>query len=190
MVTDHSIVRIRSKQQAATPAPRILVQFGNTAPRARDLGLAYGEVALTGDAFAAREALRLLDEALPQYEDDPDVLTRLGYLYQSRGDFDRAARCYDRALRNDPERAVVAANLGVFYIRRGMLPRALTLWRDTFDKNPQLTDLGVNLATALCASGDLATARQVVQRALTHNPDAGTARQLLSTLTERTRARP
>ena len=73
------------------------------------------------------------------------------YLYQLRGDFDRAARLYDRALRNDPGGAVVAANLGVFYVRQGMLPQALTLWRDTFDKNPQLTDLGLNLAERNCA---------------------------------------
>lgn len=185
MVTDHRIVRIQRKGRPSTSKPYTLTQFGNPSPSARDLGLAYGEVALSGDAFAAREALRLLEEALPKHQDDPEVLTRLGYLYQVRGDLDRAARFYDRALRNDRDRAVVAANLGVFYVRQGMLMRALVLWRDTFDKNPQLTELGVNLGRALCASGDLAGARQVVQRVLKHNPDARAARQLLSAVTER-----
>ena len=30
-----------------------------------------------GDGFAAQEALRLLEEALPTHQDDPEVLTRL-----------------------------------------------------------------------------------------------------------------
>jgi Flp pilus assembly protein TadD len=44
----------------------------------------YGELALRGNAFAAREALRLLQEALRRHPDDPEVLTRLGYLYQMK----------------------------------------------------------------------------------------------------------
>jgi len=184
MVTDHRIVRIRRKDRPSTSRLYTLTQFGAPSPSARDLGLAYGEVALSGDGFAAREALRLLEEALPTHQDDPEVLTRLGYLYQLRGDVERTASFYDRALRIDPARAVVAANLGVFYIRKGRLTRALALWRDTFDRNPQLTELGVNLGRALCASGDFAGALQVVRRALEHNPDAGAARQLLPEVTE------
>jgi Tfp pilus assembly protein PilF len=58
----------------------------------------------------------------------------------------------------------------------------LAIWRGAFDKNPQLTDLGLNLARGWCAAGDGDAARQVVQRALQHNPDASAARQLLSEL--------
>jgi Flp pilus assembly protein TadD len=181
MVTDHRIVRTKMTGGGrAAPASSPLVQFGNPTPRPRELGLAYGEVALTGDAFAARESLRLLEEAITIDPNDADILTRLGYLYQLRGDLDRAALLYERALRNDPERAVVAANLGVFYARRGMMAQALDLWRPAFDRNPQLTDLGVNLARGLCASGDGDTARHVVERALRHNPDSMNARELLS----------
>jgi tetratricopeptide (TPR) repeat protein len=98
--------------------------------------------------------------------DDPDVLTRLGYLHQLRGDFEPPERLYDRALRADPDRAVVAANLGLLYVRKGMLTRAVALWRPAFAKNPQLTELGVNLGRALCADGDHTGARQVLQRVL------------------------
>jgi Flp pilus assembly protein TadD len=185
MVTDHRIVRIPRNDRPATSMPSTLTQFGNPSPRPRDLGLAYGEVALTGDAFAAREALRLLELALPTHQDDAEVLTRLGYLYQARGDLDRAASFYERALRHDPDRAVVAANLGVFYARQGMLTRAVGLWREAFDRNPQLTELGLNLGNALCTSGDLAGARQVLQRVLEHNPDAGAARRLLAAVSDR-----
>jgi Flp pilus assembly protein TadD len=185
MVTDHRIVRHESGGRPASTSSA-LIEFGNPAPRAREAGLAYGEIALTGEAFAVRESLRLLEEALKTYPDDADVLMRLGYLYQLRGDSGRAATSYERALKNDPDRAVVAANLGVFDARRGMVTEALKLWRDAFDKNPQLTDLAVNLGGSLCASGDLAGARQVLERALRHNPDSGAARRLLSGVTERT----
>jgi Flp pilus assembly protein TadD len=61
-----------------------------------------------------------------------------------------------------------------------MLTRAIALWRPAFDNNPQLSELGVNLANGLCAAGDAAAARQVLQRVVKHNPDLGTARALLS----------
>jgi Tfp pilus assembly protein PilF len=190
MVTDHRIVRTRREQTGSSTIER-LVQFGKTDPEARDLGLAYGELALRGNAFAAREAVRLLEQALRVHDQDAEVLTRLGYLYQLQGDLERAEALYDRALKREPDRGLVATNLGVLYARRGLLTRALAIWREAFDKNPQLTDLGLNLARGLCAAEDADAARQVVRRALQHNPDAGAARQLLSELSrdERCRAR-
>ena len=131
-----------------------LVQFGNAQPEGRDLGLAYGQVALRGNAFAAREALRLLEQAQQEAPNDPEVLTRLGFLYQTRGNSDIALSYYNEPSHKIPDRAVVANNLGVFYARRGMLARSLELWRTTFDENPHLSEIGVNLANALCAVGD------------------------------------
>jgi Tfp pilus assembly protein PilF len=141
---------------------------------------------LRGDAGAAREAFQL-QEVLPSADADPDVLIRLAYLYQIRGDLDQAERLYDRALKDDPDRAVVAANLGVLYARRGMLTRAIELWRPAFDNHPQFSELGINLASGLCAAGDAAAARQVLRRVLEHNPDLGAARALLSDETGCTR---
>src|SRR5918993_4406595 len=154
MVTDHRIPRLE-RTDRTTPSPVVrLVEFGRRAPRDRELGLAYGEVALRGNELAAREALRLLEGVLPRFEHDPDVLTRLGHLYQMQGDLERAERLYDRALKAAPDRAVVAANLGVLHARRGSLGRALEIWRDAFAGNPQLSDLGLNLANGLCAAGN------------------------------------
>jgi Tfp pilus assembly protein PilF len=181
MVTDHRIVRTRH-DRAGSSGDGTLMQFGRTEPAIRELGLAYGELALRGNAFAAREAMRLLPDALRDHPDDAEILTRLGYLAQMQGDLPAAEGFYRRALKNDPTRAVVAANLGVLYARRGLLADALELWRDAFDRNPQLTDLGMNLATGLCADGNAGAARQAVERALQHNPDSGAARRLLSEL--------
>lgn len=184
MVTDHRIVRTAQTQRASGPDARRLVEFGRAPARARELGLAYGEVALRGDAFAAGEALRLLEDALPRYPRDPDVLARLAQLHQARGDLERAEQLYARALEQDPDRAEVAANVGVFLARRGMVQRALELWRDAYADNPHLSDLGLNLANGLCAAGDARGAREVLRRLLAHDPDKSSARQLLAAATD------
>jgi Flp pilus assembly protein TadD len=185
VVTDHRIVREPQADRPRAAAAGALVQFGSTQPEPRDLGLAYGEVALRGDAFAAGEALRLLQIARQRYPDDADVLTRLGHLHQMLGETDTAEAEYQQALERDPERGVVAANLGVFYARRGLLNRSLELWRPAFDKNPQLSELGVNLGRGLCATGDTAAAMAVLQRVLRHNPDLELAREAVAEIGRR-----
>jgi hypothetical protein len=179
VVTDHRIVRTRAADRPRPTDVARLVQFGNAQPDARDLGLAYGEVALRGNTFAAREALRLLEVARQRHPDDADVLTRLGYLYQARGDTATAEQFYEKALARDPDRAVVAANVGVFYAGRGRLREALGLWRNAFDANPHLSEIGVNLGRGLCAIGDAGGAQAALQRVLAHNPDLPIARQAL-----------
>jgi tetratricopeptide (TPR) repeat protein len=184
VVTDHRILRVPQADRPRTTTVDRLVPFDKGPADARELGLAYGEVALRGSAFAGREALRLLEDARQRSPDDADVLTRLGFLYQARGDTDKAEQCYEQALKRDPARAVVAANLGVFYARRGMLRQALDLWRPAFEKNPQLSEIGINLARGLCDAGDPEGARTALQRVLKHNPDLGIARETLPELTQ------
>lgn len=184
-VTDHRILRQAQNERPRSGEVGRLVQFGNARPAARDLGLAYGEVALRGNASAAREAFRLLEGVRQEQSDDPEVLTRLGYLHQDRGDFLVAEKLYEEVRKKDPERAVVAANLGVFYARRGMLKQSLELWRTTFENNPQLSEIGVNLGRGLCAVGDADGARAVLQRVLKHNPDMGVARLALAEIAQR-----
>ena len=180
VVTDHRIVRVPRPDGPRAAKVDRLVPFGNRQADARDLGLAYAELAPRGSAFAAGEALRLLEAARQQLPDDPDVLTRLGYLYQAKGDAETAQQYYLRALTRDPDRAVAAANIGVFYAERGMLRQALDLWRNAFDKNPQLSAIGVNLGRALCGMGDADGARAALERVLKHNPDLAVARQALT----------
>jgi len=153
VVTDHRIVRTPQPDRPRAAQVGRLVPFGNGPSNARDLGLAYGEVALRGNLFAGREALRLLDAARQEYPDDAEVLTRLGYLSQAAGNADAAMQYYEQVVNRDPSRAVAAANLGVFYAGRGMLRRALELWRTAFDTHPHLSEIGINLGRALCGIG-------------------------------------
>jgi Flp pilus assembly protein TadD len=184
-VTDHRIMRKPQNDRHRSTETGRLIQFGNARPTARDLGLAYGEVALRGNAFAAGEAFRLLEAVRQQQPDDLEVLTRLGYLHQARGDVAIAEKLYEEVQKNDGDRAVVAANLGVFYARRGMLRQSLELWRRTFENNPQLSEIGLNLGRGLCAVGDADGARAVLQRVLKHNPDMGVARLVLTEIAQR-----
>ena len=190
VVTDHRIVREPRAGQPREQESGRLVQFGNLQPEARDLGLAYGEVALRGDAFAAAEALRLLTSARNQYPDDPELLTRLGYLHQARGEFALAERYYEQVFTKHPNSAIAAANLGVFYARRGLLSRSLEIWRRAFEMNPHLSEVGVNLGRGLCGAGDGAGARAVLERVLKHNPDLAIARESLATVTKAGCRRP
>ncbi|MEO5896344.1 MAG: multiheme c-type cytochrome [Vicinamibacterales bacterium] len=184
-VTDHRIIRQRQNDGSQSGELGSLVQFGNPRPAARDLGLAYGEVALRGNAFAAREAFRLLQDARQVQPEDRAVLTRLGYLHQARGDLDIAEKLYEQVRKQDSDDAVVAGNLGVFYARRGTLKQSLELWRTAFDNNPQLGEIGVNLGRGLCAVGDADGARAALQRVLKHNPDMGVARLALAEIAQR-----
>jgi hypothetical protein len=184
VVTDHRILRRPEDDRPPMSVGR-LVQFGAPTADARDLGLAYGEVALRGDAFAAAQALRLLEQVRRERPPDADVLTRLGYLHQARGEMDRAEQSYEDALAIDSNRGVVAANLGVFYARRGALPRAIELWRRAFENNPQLSDIGIDLGRTLCAGGDASGARDVLERVLAHNPDFEIAQQTEREIAER-----
>jgi predicted Zn-dependent protease len=183
-VTDHRILKTERRDRSVESPIGTLRQFNGASADPRDLGLAYGEVALRGNASAAREAFRLLSQARHDGKDDAEVLTRLGYLYLVQGDLTEAERLYEQALERDPNRAVVAGDLGVLYARRGQLSRAVGLWRAAFENNPQLTDLGLNLGKGLCGIGDTIGARRAVQRALQHNPDSRSARQLMTTLTD------
>jgi Tfp pilus assembly protein PilF len=62
--------------------------------------------------------------------------------------------------------------------------RAIGLWREAFEKNPHLTDLALNLGRGLCTAGDAKGAREVVERALQHNPDSRAAIRLRAALSD------
>jgi hypothetical protein len=183
VVTDHRIPRRpRPSRPSATATGRRLLEFDNAHPDARDLGLAYAEIGLRGDDFARKEAFRLLREALPQHAADPEVLTHLAYLYQTRGDLNRAMNLYERALAANANQAVAATNLGVLYANRGELTASLVLWQRAFDRNPHLSELGINLGMALCAQRNPAGAKQALERVMVYDPDSRETTRLQAAL--------
>lgn len=186
-VTDHRMLRHAGKPIAGPSAssPPGLVPFGAAEADSRDLGLAYAQVALRGDARAAKEALRLLAQALPRYPRDAELLTRLGLLYQQLNRNGPAAELYERALQTDSKAAEAATNLGVIYASGHDLRKALALWQGVFGDNPGLSEAGVNLAAGLCQVGERARARQTLIDLLKYQPDVGRARAMLRELESR-----
>ncbi len=183
VLTDHGIPR---KPLPAKPNPAVtlkLARFGAAETGPRALGLAYAEVALrTGEKFHPSEAIRLLEQALPDHSDDPEVLTRLAYLYQQGERLDQAASWYEASLKLNPAQVVAAVNLGGICAKRGQIDRAIALWQDALDRNPGLSEAGLNLALALRAKGEPLRAREALQRVLRFDPDSRQARQLLADL--------
>lgn len=183
-VTDHRILRRPEETPAAAPpeSGRELVPFGTARSEPRELGLAYAQVALRGDPHAAQEAVRLLQDALPRYPRDADVLTRLGFLYQEEGQEQRASQMYERALDVDPDEAVAASNLAEIYATHGDLQKAIPLWARTFAQDHGKSEVGVDLSIALEKEGHRAAACQTLVTVLRHNPDLGQARAMLRDL--------
>jgi predicted CXXCH cytochrome family protein len=180
-VTDHRILR----EPGAAPTRPLgdkLTPFGGTSTDARDLGLSYAEIALRGNAWAAREARRLLEGALARYGSDPEVLTRLAYIEQAESQLGRAQALYQQSLSVDPSQPVAATNLGVILAERGLTARAIAVWRPAFDHHPEASELGVDLSMGLCKTGDWKGAVDELRTVLAHNPDFDSARQMAAAL--------
>jgi tetratricopeptide (TPR) repeat protein len=182
-LTDHRILR---KPLTAGPPQRPatrLIQFGAKQADTRGLGLAYAELAARDNQpFYASEARRLLTEALPSCAKDAEVLTRLAYLHQTKGETEQAAALYEKALQNDPHKTVAQVNLGVLYAQRGRIDRAIELWRNALASNPGLSEASINLALALLTQGDKREARDVLVKALRFDPDSSIELKLLRDL--------
>jgi len=175
VLTDHSIPRRLAPSNTASPGGRRLVPFGAQSVDARALGLAYAEV-----SSESGEAFRLLTEALPSHSRDAELLTRLAYLNQQRGDLDRAASLYEAALREEPHRVAAAVNLGSICAGRGQLDRAISLWQDALRRNPALSEAAINLGLALRSKGEQAAAAETLRELLRFDPDLPRAKKLLA----------
>jgi tetratricopeptide (TPR) repeat protein len=179
-LTDHRILRKPAAGGSPLRPATRLVQFGARQADTRGLGLAYAELAARDNQpFYAAEAIRLLTEALPSCANDAEVLTRLAYLHQTKGEMERAAALYERALQNDPHKTAAAVNLGVLYAQHGQMGRAIELWRNALASNPGLSEASINLAIALIDGGDKPAARDVLIQALRFAPDSSVELKLL-----------
>ena len=160
-----------------------LIQFGAKQADTRGLGLAYAELAAgAGQPFYAAEAMRLLTEALPSCANDAEVLTRLAYLHQTKGEIEQAAALYERALQSDPHETAAEVNLGVLYAQHAHIDRAIELWQEALADNPGLSEASIDLAMAFLAKGDKAAAKEDLLKALRFDPDSSAELKLLHDL--------
>jgi tetratricopeptide (TPR) repeat protein len=184
VLTDHRIPRVPSEPRAGVGAGRKLVSFPGFTSDARMLGLAYAEVALrSDDPFHQREAWLLLSGALPRHATEPELLTRLAFIYEARNETEQALKLYEAVLRTEPHRApqfvIAAVNAGRIYAARGEMERAIALWQDALARNPALGEAAFNLALALQSQGKRKKAGEALEQLLRFDPDSARSKDLL-----------
>jgi Flp pilus assembly protein TadD len=185
-ITDHWI----RKRISDEPLPRMnsgdLVTVGSVPAEARDLGIAYAQMAARGDKPAASKAMDLLrhSEKQPGADDDHELHTELGFLDQIDGDTTAAAEEYRRALQADPWDGLAAGDLALIEARQHHLNEAARAWRTVFTRNPGELGAGMNLAITECAMGHGDSALHTLDDMLEFSPDDGRARGLRDEIRE------
>ncbi len=186
-VTDHRIQIVRPVLESATAGGvRIheLVPIGQETPGIREQGLAYAQLAQTGDRASAEMARTLLRkaEAMDAAVPDPALHTELGFLEQLAGDIRAADREYRAALEADPNDGAARGDLAILFARTGDYATAVKLWQRVFTADPAQSAAGYNLALGQCRLGQPEEARTTLKRLLTFSPDDQRARKLAATL--------
>jgi tetratricopeptide (TPR) repeat protein len=163
------------------PAAPQLVPFPASAgpPDIRDVALAWDALVRRGNEEFASKARQLLTQALRQNSGDAAVATALAYMEQKAGNTAQAKEHYEQALRVDPTQLDAAVNLGVIEAQSGDPNAALKLWRDAFQRAPAHSAIGIDLALVACDLGQVAAARDYLNRVLQFNPDLARAREFL-----------
>ncbi len=157
---------------------------------ARDLGIAYSQLAVHGNRQAGERAQRLLREAEHNMTADPnslpdaDLHTQLGFLDQLSGDSAAAAQEYRLALAADPFDATAMGNTALIEAKSGDLKSAARLWASVFEHDPAQAAAGFDLASTDCELGDKAGALQILDRLLLFSPDNQQARQLATAIAD------
>jgi predicted CXXCH cytochrome family protein len=193
-VTDHRIqipqaamLQDLSEQNGGRSGADELIAVRGTAD-ARDLGIAYSQLALHGDRTAGERALRLLREAERDLSADANALpdadlhTQLGFLEQRNGDVADAAREYRLAITADPFDAVATGNTALIEAKAGDMNAAARLWASVLGHDPAQSAAAVDLASAYCALGNKLGATQVLARLLIFSPDNQQARQFAAAI--------
>lgn len=109
-------------------------------------------VQLGNDYFDTHQPQKSIDayaKALALRPDDADVLTDQGIMYRELGQFDRAAKNFERASQVNPKHLQSLFNLGVVYAYDLKQPeKAVAAWTKVIQIDPQSTQ-AVQARTAL-----------------------------------------
>jgi predicted CXXCH cytochrome family protein len=173
-VTDHSIPR-----QPLTPAQ----ETGGSVPQlrawrepelglvARDLGLAYFELATDEHAAAdLNQAYRILSRLPPDEADDPPVDADLASLMLVQNQPGSAIQLFERASAQQPGNARYAYCLGVALWRAGRVGEAIKALTRGIQLDPSLPDAYLELAQLYQKIGQASESRRVIQEYLRFMP--------------------
>jgi predicted CXXCH cytochrome family protein len=173
-LTDHDIqARPRASRDGAPGAEteETLLPVGNAPFTDRELGLAYAQLAEHGFAGMESKALQLLASAAAAHASDPEMNSRLGYLYQLAGNSTLARQYYRKTLEEDPWQATALANLAVLDASSGQLSESVHLLDRLVTVDPSRTPAGLNLAFIECSLGRNTESKMLLDRLAQINPD-------------------
>lgn len=173
-LTDHNIQARPHPSHDSLPTPQAietLVPVGNTNFTNRELGLAYAQMAEHGFPGMDTKALELLARAAASGASDPEMNSRLGYLYQLSGNSDVARQYYRKALEADPYQPTALANLAVIDAATGRILEATHLLDRLVSADPSRTPAGLNLAFIECSLGRNADSQALLEKLGQLNPD-------------------
>jgi predicted CXXCH cytochrome family protein len=186
-VTDHWIRREVSDKRLPLAMRGELETVGGLPASARDLGLAYAQMAARGDRAAGERALVLLQTAEKESSGgDHELHAQRGFLEQMKGDTDAAAAEYRGALAEDNYDALAAGDLALIEAQQHNTREAERLWQQVFDHDPVQLGAGMNLAAMECANGEHNAAERTLERVLVFAPDDGKAHAMLNSIESRT----
>lgn len=180
-VTDHWIRKRVSEARLPLVTTGNLVSVGGVAAGDRDLGLAYAQMAESGDTQAGTRALDLLRRAEATAggaAHDHELHAQIGYLEQLGGHPEDAAREYRAALAADPDDALAAGNLALIEAESRRFSAAAALWRDVLAHDPTELNAGFNLAVLECGAGEPGSALETLDGMLQFAPDNDRARTM------------
>lgn len=102
------------------------------------------------------------------------IITAIGDIYQSEGDFSKATSEFQKALTMDPNFAVAANNLAFIYAEQSQnLDVALDLARKAKSEQPEVPSFTDTLAWVMFRRGDYAGALPLLQDCVKRSPDSG-----------------
>lgn len=139
-------------------------QFLQVMPGYKEGWVALATV-LTESAQGAA-ALEVVNTALQQFPDDPDLLLKGGLAAgQGMGDLRQAVQWFERVIAVAPEKAEGYENMGVAYAMMGQPAPAIRYMEQALVYNPTNKQTHANLATAYAAVGNQAKAEYHLQQA-------------------------
>jgi spermidine synthase len=126
--------------------------------------------------------LRELGAAVDSAPQDGDAWSALGYLYEQKGLYDDAVRCFRRALSTNPQQEQTRVLLGIAYGQQGNLAGAEAELAAVLRSNPRSVPALFNLGLTYIKAGQRGEAADAFRKVLAIDPGNQDARQSLAQL--------
>jgi protein O-GlcNAc transferase len=116
-------------------------------------------------------ALDVVEEALAQNPDDPELHFARGVALQGLGEMDAAAASWTSAVALSPEFVPAIHALGTVALDRQAYDEAIERFQTTLQLKPDFVEARYNLALALLGAGKVPEARTALEQARQERPD-------------------